>query len=105
MSVNKLLEKDGHAKSFWALLTLCALFTVTFHRLGKSLQNLIVTSLLLRNCYFLISGPFRYLDAYGADKFVERMHRLHEAIGGDRFVPCQMLLDYAKDPSKKFHQR
>lgn len=50
-------------------------------------------------------GPFRYLDAYGADKFVERMHRLHEAIGGDRFVPCQMLLDYAKDPSKKFHKR
>lgn len=50
-------------------------------------------------------GPFRYLDAYGADKFVERMEKLHETIGGERFVPCQMLLDYAKDPSKKFHKR
>lgn len=50
-------------------------------------------------------GPFRYLDTYGADKFVERMEKLHETIGGERFVPCQMLLDYAKDPSKKFHKR
>lgn len=50
-------------------------------------------------------GPFRYLDAYGADKFVARMERLHETIGGERFVPCQMMLDYAKDPTKKFHKR
>lgn len=50
-------------------------------------------------------GPFRYLDTYGADKFVDRMKRLHDTIGGERFVPCQMLLDYAKDPSKKFHKR
>lgn len=50
-------------------------------------------------------GPFRYLDAYGTDKFVERMEKLQETIGGEQFVPCQMLLDYAKDPSKKFHKR
>ncbi|KAM7446960.1 hypothetical protein ABFA07_004783 [Porites harrisoni] len=50
-------------------------------------------------------GPFRYLDAYGADKFVARMERLHETIGGERFVPCQMMLDYAKDSTKKFHKR
>lgn len=54
-------------------------------------------------CQFL--GPFRYLDAYGADKFVARMERLHETVGGERFVPCQMMLDYAKDPTKKFHKR
>lgn len=50
-------------------------------------------------------GPFRYLDVYGADKFVERMQRLQETVGGERFQPCQMLLDFAKDPSKKFHKR
>lgn len=52
-----------------------------------------------------VSGPFMFLDTYGTDKFVERMERLHEVVGGERFVPCQMLLDYAKDPSKKFHKR
>ncbi|XP_029191418.2 trifunctional enzyme subunit alpha, mitochondrial-like [Acropora muricata] len=50
-------------------------------------------------------GPFRYLDVYGAEKFVERMQRLQETVGGERFQPCQMLLDFAKDPSKKFHKR
>ena len=54
---------------------------------------------------FLFLGPFMFLDTYGTDKFVERMERLHEVVGGERFVPCQMLLDYAKDPSKKFHKR
>lgn len=50
-------------------------------------------------------GPFRYLDSYGADKFVDRMKRLQEVVGEAQFQPCDMMLDYAKDTSKKFHKR
>ena len=46
-------------------------------------------------------GPFRFVDTYGADKFVAKM-RQYEACYGAAFTPCQMLLDHAKDPSKKF---
>ena len=84
---------------FWQFIY-CNIWQSNRRETTSSLQNLIMTS----SCFRFL-GPFRYLDAYGADKFVERMHRLHESIGGDRFVPCQMLLDYAKDPSKKFHKR
>ncbi|KAK3702079.1 hypothetical protein QZH41_014768 [Actinostola sp. cb2023] len=50
-------------------------------------------------------GPFRFLDSYGADKFVNRMQQLQQTIGEAQFAPCQLLLDYAKDPTKKFHKR
>ncbi|KAG7157570.1 trifunctional enzyme subunit alpha, mitochondrial-like [Homarus americanus] len=46
-------------------------------------------------------GPFRYADTYGADKLVAKM-REYEAAYGEPFTPCQLLLDYAADPSKKF---
>ncbi|ELU04463.1 hypothetical protein CAPTEDRAFT_162556 [Capitella teleta] len=49
-----------------------------------------------------LGGPFRYLDAYGADKVVAHMNRFQDAYG-EAFAPCQLLLDHAKDSSKRFH--
>lgn len=47
-------------------------------------------------------GPFRYIDLHGAGQLVDRMRR-YEQIYGEQFTPCQLLLDHAKDSSKKFH--
>jgi len=51
-----------------------------------------------------LGGPFRFTDTYGADRLVAKLQEL-EAVYGERFTPCQLLLDYAKDPSKKFHAK
>ncbi|XP_025967043.2 trifunctional enzyme subunit alpha, mitochondrial [Dromaius novaehollandiae] len=50
-----------------------------------------------------LGGPFRYIDSFGANKLVDKL-RKYEAVYGSQFTPCQLLLDYASDPSKKFHQ-
>ncbi|XP_065199855.1 trifunctional enzyme subunit alpha, mitochondrial [Planococcus citri] len=47
-------------------------------------------------------GPFRWLDYYGADKLVSKMSVYYDLYGLP-FQPCQLLLDYSKDSSKKFY--
>ncbi|KAL8581460.1 hypothetical protein ACOMHN_004345 [Nucella lapillus] len=47
-------------------------------------------------------GPFRYLDLHGAGPLVSRMER-YQGLYGVEFQPCQLLMDHAKDSSKKFH--
>uniref|UniRef100_A0A4W4E558 Trifunctional enzyme subunit alpha, mitochondrial n=1 Tax=Electrophorus electricus TaxID=8005 RepID=A0A4W4E558_ELEEL len=49
-----------------------------------------------------LGGPFRFVDNFGADKLVEKM-KTFEEVFGNQFTPCQLLLDHAKDPSRKFH--
>ncbi|XP_067406571.1 trifunctional enzyme subunit alpha, mitochondrial [Emydura macquarii macquarii] len=49
-----------------------------------------------------LGGPFRYADSFGAKQLVDKL-RKYEAVYGSQFTPCQLLLDHAKDQSKKFH--
>ncbi|KAH3693590.1 trifunctional enzyme subunit alpha, mitochondrial-like [Dreissena polymorpha] len=51
-----------------------------------------------------LGGPFRYIDLHGAKQLVDRMKKYQDWYGV-AFKPCQLLLDHAKDPSKKFHTR
>jgi len=46
-------------------------------------------------------GPFHWVDRFGAAKLVGKMKE-YESAYGIAFTPCQMLQDYAKDPSKKY---
>ncbi|CAO2604061.1 Trifunctional enzyme subunit alpha, mitochondrial [Lemmus lemmus] len=50
-----------------------------------------------------LGGPFRFVDLYGAQKIVDRL-RKYESAYGIQFTPCQLLLDHANTPSKKFYQ-
>ncbi len=48
-----------------------------------------------------IGGPFRYLDRFGVDHFVDMMNDMAEKFG-PRFKPAPILVDYAKQ-GKKFY--
>ncbi|KAM4904228.1 trifunctional enzyme subunit alpha, mitochondrial [Sylvia borin] len=50
-----------------------------------------------------LGGPFRFADSYGARQLVDKL-RKYEAVYGSQFTPCQLLLDHANSPSRKFHQ-
>ncbi|XP_047379470.1 trifunctional enzyme subunit alpha, mitochondrial [Sciurus carolinensis] len=50
-----------------------------------------------------LGGPFRFVDLYGAQKIVDRL-RKYEAAYGKQFTPCQLLIDHANSPGKKFYQ-
>ncbi|OON14584.1 hypothetical protein X801_09622 [Opisthorchis viverrini] len=54
------------------------------------------------NSFALYAGPFRYLDIHGAAGLVKRMED-YRKLYGDHFAPCELLMQHAKDPSKKFH--
>lgn len=49
-----------------------------------------------------LGGPFRYIDVYGAKTLVDHMRRF-EQIYGASFTPCDLLVEHANDPSKRFH--
>jgi len=55
--------------------------------------------------FIYTTGPFRFVDTYGAGNLVKLMEKYQEKIGAAQFTPCQLLLDHAKDSSKKFHKR
>ena len=46
-------------------------------------------------------GPFRLLDTFGTQKFIDIMYKYRD-LKGEQFEPAQILKDYAKD-GKKFH--
>ncbi|RMB94629.1 hypothetical protein DUI87_28864 [Hirundo rustica rustica] len=49
------------------------------------------------------ANPDVFADSYGARQLVDKL-RKYEAVYGSQFTPCQLLLDHANSPSKKFHQ-
>ena len=49
-----------------------------------------------------LGGPFRFVDTFGANRVVDIMNRFTDLYGA-QFKPCQLLVDHAKDSSKKFH--
>ncbi|KAK2183945.1 hypothetical protein NP493_291g02008 [Ridgeia piscesae] len=51
-----------------------------------------------------LGGPFRYTDIVGADTLVRQMEEF-QSVYGQSFTPCQLLLDHAKDSSKRFHTK
>lgn len=42
------------------------------------------------------------MDLYGAKKVVDRLMK-YEAAYGKGFTPCQLLIDHANSPTKKFY--
>ena len=48
-------------------------------------------------------GPFKFVDIYSAQHIVEKM-RFFEQIYGESFKPCDLLIEHAKDSSKRFYK-
>lgn len=51
---------------------------------------------------FSHSGPFRFLDVHGAAGLVKRMEEFRRCYG-ERFAPCDLLVQHAKQADKHFH--
>ncbi|XP_075261426.1 trifunctional enzyme subunit alpha, mitochondrial-like [Convolutriloba macropyga] len=51
-----------------------------------------------------LGGPFRYVDMAGASTVADKLKK-YEQLYGASFTPAKLLLEHAKDPSKKFHPR
>lgn len=49
-------------------------------------------------------GPFRYVDQFTATKIVDKMKYFYDIFGEECWKPSQLLLDMAKDTSKKFYK-
>jgi len=47
-------------------------------------------------------GPFKFTDIYGAENIVAKLQGF-EKIYGPSFKPCDLLMEHAKDSSKKFY--
>lgn len=48
-------------------------------------------------------GPFRYVDHFTAAKFVDKMQYFYDIFGDECWKPAKILVEMAKDPSKKFY--
>lgn len=44
-------------------------------------------------------GPLRYADCFGLKKVVEEMDALHSR-AGDKFAPCDLLREHAKNGAR-----
>jgi enoyl-CoA hydratase/long-chain 3-hydroxyacyl-CoA dehydrogenase len=49
-------------------------------------------------------GPFRFLDSFGAKNLLDKIYRFRE-VCGEHFEPAPLLVDYAKDPTKRFYPK
>ena len=49
-------------------------------------------------------GPFRFVDSFGAQKLLDKINKFRDTYG-EHFEPAPLLVDFAKDPSKKFHPK
>merc|ERR1719154_1059457 len=49
-----------------------------------------------------LGGPFRYVDSFGAANMVSMMEKFANTVGAEQFTPCALLMEHAKDSSKKF---
>jgi enoyl-CoA hydratase/long-chain 3-hydroxyacyl-CoA dehydrogenase len=48
-------------------------------------------------------GPFKFSDLIGAAYIVDKLKHF-EQIYGPSFKPCDLLIEHAKDSSKKFYK-
>ena len=62
-----------------------------------------VAAYLIQDVCFIFSGPFRFVDSYGAQKLVDKIRELRD-LHGEHFEAAPMLLDYAKQ-DKTFHSK